>query len=355
MRLALLLGLLTAVASAQRPESELPSRAIRLLESTRTADKAWGAYLCGSLLVHDCHKPLLAELERMVPHRTAPLDGEDFFLIQSLLDALIRLRAEVPPELALSFSSRWRDEVTILLIPYASEDTLLKLEGDRDLTRTEWIAVSNRLLDIRSKTFFLRMVKLRKFEHYIEVYDKEPEYVIGGGIGDGIPTSKRIRRVPQDFPPAGVYTLRTGGTSGDTLLSSGPCEGWNTTSYWRTEITQAGTKVEDRPRESGGKVTWCADAYLAALRGFRLAQVTSVLRPGTKIRWTTTAAFRAKASAAMEKSARELRDFILGEQVSDLLPETGFRVTITPRVVDLREDKRVRLPELTPKTFVLSR
>ena len=47
-------------AQTEPLEKQLPARALALLRSERMSERAWGAYLCGSLLVGNCSAPLVA-------------------------------------------------------------------------------------------------------------------------------------------------------------------------------------------------------------------------------------------------------------------------------------------------------
>ena len=85
---------------------ELPARAMASLESAEMRNRAWGAYLCGSLLVKACGPKLAAELEKATSLVAAPEDGPEFFYVQASLDSLIRLQENVALDLVMRFDPR---------------------------------------------------------------------------------------------------------------------------------------------------------------------------------------------------------------------------------------------------------
>lgn len=294
MKLLLVAWLSALLLSSQTSkERELPQHALQLLRSSTLADRAWGAYLCGALLVDDCGFPLLEHLEHAAVSVNAPADGEQFFYVQALLDSLIRLEGvTVPPPLLLRFDPRWRDEVIILLArsrAAATEAPLLQLD-EQELTTAERTAVNNLLLRIRSRAFFLRTLKQTNIDHHFYVFDVEKEFgTLGPGIGDGVYSPKVVRKVPAGFPPVGVYELNSMNSGRvNVLLAEGPCCGINgNTTYTRIEIAPTGTQVQPRSRYAATASIECRNAYLSTFNGMSLETGNTILRPSANIRWTT--------------------------------------------------------------------
>ncbi|BDC48601.1 hypothetical protein F183_A09170 [Bryobacterales bacterium F-183] len=339
-------------------QSQLATEALGLLDASRSpVEQAWGAYLCGSLAVEACKPPLIKALEawdsRLGGGPAVP-DSPEYFQVQSIMDALIRVRAMVPSQVALRFRAGWRDEAFLLfLLSNPTEDMLLALP-ESELTSPEWIAVSNALLNRGSAAFFLRMAQSKRFEHHFSVYDIEREYGTAGGIGDGIYTPPAIRKVPAEYPPVGVYELKANGRSGDTLVSSGPCASYQNIAYSRMEITPAGTPLRPNRPFIGHPPIYCRDAYLAAFRGMQEADARPILRPSTDVRWSSPSEFRKQTEAAMERSATALRQFLADGLIGHLTYGKEIPITVTPVVTDLRENQKVPLPAVAPKTFVLN-
>ncbi len=344
--LALFVGLCSLTAQTAPEESGLPARAQSLLRSESLKERAWGAYLCGSLQVEDCSAPLVAELERAVQFVGAPEDGPDFFHIQGLLDAMIRLGTVAPPELLLRFYPRWHDEVMILLLrAHASEETLLRLESEA-LTTAEWFAISSQLLERRSRPFFLRMLTQTRIEHFFDVIDDDGPRGYPSWVGDGFPAKKLVRKVSPGFPPTGVYELRNDQATLGPLVSHGPC---GSVHYLRIEIREAGTTVEPRWRGQAVKTIECRNAYLADFGGLPPDYGKAVLRPVTKIRWTTAAEFLSQANAALDNNVQALRGLIRKAGIVDLVDPQSFRVKIRVHVLDNRRNKHVPLPAVASR------
>ncbi len=326
------------------PERDLPSRALTLLGAESVREKAWGAYLCGTLQVAACRAPLVAQLERAASLVGVAAEGEEFFLVQSLLEGLIRVRAEVPADLALRFWPRWRDEVMVLLVlGQPNEEELLRLEGNADLTYAEWQAVSDRLLTRRSKPFFLRMLKQAKIEHIFIVVDGGTRSGIPGWIGDGILPVSTTRRVPVGFPPIGVYELTSHARPFGTLLSEGPC---GTVHFERVEIREEGTPTLPRLRFPVRPTIECRNAYLGQFAGIARPYRDRIFRGSTEVRWVSAAGLAKEATTAMDAQAASLRLVLRQVGIEPLVDPATFRVVIMPQVVDLRANKSVPLPRI---------
>jgi hypothetical protein len=336
----------SALLFGQNVESELPARALTLLQSEGLVERVWGAYLCGSLLVEDCRAPLIAELGRAALFVDGPTVGAAFFYIQSLFDAMIRLDTVVPADLLLQFHPRWRDEViTLLTRSNAPEETLLSLESQQ-LTAAEWYAVSDQLLARRSRAFFVRTLTATRIEHFFEVFDDDGPRGYPGGHGDGILPAKQVRKVPVGFPPIGVYELRRDRATLGTLVSHGPC---GTVHHRRIEIREAGTMVEPHWHPPAMRTSECRNAYLAAFVELPPAYAQAVFRANTKIRWTTPAEFLRQAQAALDANTKALRQIMRNAGIAPLVDLQTFRVTITPRFLDSRVNKHIRLPQIAPR------
>jgi hypothetical protein len=152
----------------------------------------------------------------------------------------------------------------------------------------------------------------------------------------------------------GVYELKANGRSGDTLVSTGPCASYQNIAYSRTEITPAGTPLRPIRAFIGYPPIYCRDAYLAAFRGMREADAQLILRPSSDVRWSSPGNFRKQTEAAMERSAKALRQFLVDGLIGHLTNGKEIPITVTPVVTDLRENKKVPLPAVAPKTFVLN-
>lgn len=326
---------------AQDPATDLRKQSIQLLESTSLSDKAWGAHLVASLHLTDLQDRLVAELHSWQKHRGVPIDGPEYAYLQKLFDALIQMDATVPPDALLPFRAEHRAEVMILLIRNRGSEPVLLGMIEADISDTEWLAVANVLLERRSPKLFEKLLVGLPVTHPFEVTDHDMPFGRVGWLVDELPASPPPRRLPDGFPPTGLYNLTRFPRNQSSLLAHGP-----------TNILFRRTVVP-----TNGSVSWYTDArdgvksarieyrqeMLAALTRQPLSSVRQLFQPTTRIRWRTAAQLNKEVSRKLDAQSAGFRNFIAGAKLRGETDMTSVRLEIKPELHDYREQKPDRL------------
>jgi hypothetical protein len=197
---------------------DVGAEARRLLESGEHRERAWGAYLAG---LHG----LKAEAPRLVELLADPaLDTggwEEAVVRQAALDALIRLRAEVPAETLMPLRQSAPDEVIILLArdPRQNRPALLSLFV-QETPAAQWLAAGNLLAETRAPGFAARLMAELKIAAHVNVYDDDSDRSCGvSGGGDSYGCS--AFRAPNEYPPVFYYFLTTESARGAVVTAPG--------------------------------------------------------------------------------------------------------------------------------------
>lgn len=288
-----------------------------LLSSREPGQLAWGAYLAGES-GQRAAVPLLIPLLRHA-HPDVQLAS---------IDALIRLRADVPSENLKALRIDGSFDATLVLLsfnPRKHSSVLLDLL-DRPLDHTEWTAVSSLLWTSPPPGYAARLLREWKLQSTVEVKDS-PTGISCGGSGYII--LAKPERDRSGFPPIWHYVLRTGVVMPEaTAIADGP----HPISFQR----------ETRPR-SGGSLAPRHDFrrdYLQSLAGLGLPGPLFVFW------WTDTGSYLADAEnlrALIRKCMTDLRQALVERGLLDAAEEaTSPPAEIT--VVDRRLDQRIPLP-----------
>jgi len=323
-------------------------RARQLLGSQRWADKAWGAYFAGRLRLQGIRDVLIEQLRFQEPLRNAPRDGEEYSYVQALLDALIELGGPVPADVVMPFRSQWRAEVLILLARgEGNEDPLLAMR-DEELSDTEWVAVNNLLLGMRSQTLFRKTLEELRITHRFVVIDDAtagfgPGFGSGGSVGPG---DHRI--IPEGFPPTPRYQLQTYPADGDVLLAKGPHNVYfrrivpvRRSFYWN-----ATSRVTDRQRY---RLEYAAEIGPSSAEGASL-----MFSPWTTLRWHSPEHFSSEVDRHLAVQAEQIRGFLAAAVQRGFVELRGLRLQIIPEIEDRRQGVRQALPQVAfPREITL--
>ena len=314
-----------------------------LLQAPDLQKKAWGAYLAGRCAQRERGPDLAAELDQMLPDRVTGPNAPEYWLVQSLLDALIQLQQPVAPSAALALQQTWPNEALILLVQnaQAAQQQLLFLLDTR-LTDPEWLAVTNSLLALKAAGFAAKLMRETRFTLALSVVD--PGAGFGGGAGGGV-FGGRLRPdgpVPDGFPPVGVYGLLLKAVPGDTLLAAGAHP-----VYYRRTVTAPGQPVS--PGGDGGFTDHlgCRLEHLSTLSGLPLDTVHSAVEGTAQIQWRTFDAFVLDRDAAIDAQTEAVQRLAAALQSTGALsgPEaSSLAIRIRIRVDDHRTDRTIPLP-----------
>lgn len=189
-----------------------------LLSSTKTLEIAWGAWLAGESGKPDWTQTLEEKLAAQLTQDRFVEDGE--VAIDTLSDALIRLKAKPSPALLRSLFYHRTPEALILLshLGPAANDVLLEaLGGSKEY---EWVGAANLLLANHAPGFVVLLLRDLQLRAELVVCAKEPSCIAGppGTLGPGFLDGIRGRIQPER-PPWPAYTLSNNGSS---LLADGP-------------------------------------------------------------------------------------------------------------------------------------
>ncbi|MCU0724200.1 MAG: hypothetical protein MUE73_00175 [Planctomycetes bacterium] len=201
--------LMAALSAARLSDGECadliaPSAALRQLASPEPREVAWGARFAGETGLREAVPGLLAVLRR---EAGAELDRESLFLRATVLDALIRLGAEVPaadllphakdllvPAVVIALSRRPADHRPELSRLFDELET-----GDPDA----WLAAGNLLFALRAPEFAARLLGRLRMDLRVRVFsDDKPCLEPGGSV-----TGCSYADVPEGWPPLAVYKL----------------------------------------------------------------------------------------------------------------------------------------------------
>gem|GEM_PF-3274056 len=248
--------------------------------------------------------PLLLDQLRSMEPRAATADPVEQGFIDAIFDALIESDTKVPAPLLANFVPRWGDPALILLSRLSSNEELLLMLREGDLSRAQWTAVNNLLLRDRSARFFAANLRELVVRHEFDVIDPDVPALSGGGSG-GTSLGCGVRMLPRGFPPIAVYQLTDLAGENATLLVKGPRDVY----YRRTVIptnTQIGwgTIVNRIDRQTDLR------QYLTAWNHADPDKTRWIFDAVTPIRWHDEKSFEANVDSALHAQIMGLEEFV---------------------------------------------
>jgi hypothetical protein len=314
-----------------------------LLNSGRLADKAWGAYYARQIDDPDLREPLIEALRQAKPYRDSQWFSEKSMVVAALLDALIGIGGDVPLDAILPFDTpEWRDAILVLLSrQQGAEAALLTMRNDSPLNHYDWLAINNLLFTMRSKPFFIQLLKETEITHTFIVRDG-PLPNPGGGSAGSLTTSAEPNP-PAGFPPVGFYTaLERPGEQGG-VLADGPVTIW---------YARAQRPLRQGPEQDTAGLDRHRLEYLGAWNGQGSAYTTGVFSPTTILEWAGAAAFKRKVDASLDDQVAAIRAYakLAGSHGAPSL--SGIQLRIVPIVKDMRL-KSGALPAIAPRDIAI--
>jgi hypothetical protein len=312
--------------------------AAKLLDSQDFSERAWGAYIAGENGFSELQPKLQGILE----------DGialTDQCLVRSVLDAAIKMRADLPSKTLAAIYRRYPDETTILLAqsPQRHTDLIISLFQGQGVS-TRWLALGDLLLGAKAPGFPLVLMQdLKQMHITVSVHDpNDAGGGIGGGWGEGIEDFK----VPIGYPPVTVYSLSDRSSPDAGIIAKGP-----RTIYAIKAVINPGASA--RIQNGGGFISdyWESNAY-------RLEYLSSMLDlPKDDIQfnkhftmvWNGPAQFAQDLTLLcdriLEKYDRILALLLDADLISRSEAET-LESSIFLKFSDFRRDKNIELPEI---------
>jgi hypothetical protein len=306
VRCALAAGLLLAAASMVRaqtrttpgfaPPADDETIVRQLLQSTDPRAQAWGAWYAG----RDHRQQFVPLIQAVVAQHAFGPTLYDNAAREIALDALIQLRATLPPEQLAPVYERYPAQALILasLAGRDNEDTAsFLLDVLNGKTYDDWFAAANILLNWRTARLASTIIRtLRVTAHvYITRGDQSATGGFSSGVGVGVGCGGG--GVATAMPPWATYRLTTYAHPGVVVLSAGP-----TTVYYQRVVTPAGSSPAGSVSYRDGPTADDRLRYLGALAGM---QEDDLPLRGLEFREIRLAA-GASADAALEGTRAEL-------------------------------------------------
>jgi len=340
MRIAAVVLLLAAtVIAGEEPEKGPLDR----LRSDAPGEQAWGAYLAGRNDVADAI-PRLVDLIRTVP---GPKEKERCLVVRAAFDALIRLKASVPPKLLEPhLTSRFQVQALILLASQQRVDPELLLRlYDRYATEmmgTTGIAFGNLLARERVPGFAPRLLRHVEMKLVVTVVDEGWSGSgggrrIGGRSGDG-----RLD-VPEGFPPTVFYHLTDRERPGAVMLADGP----RPVRWYRIERT--GRKLGFGSSSSAVDRKELIREWLARLIGVEVKDLGIPEHSSRSLRFADAEACAADIAAFRDKLLSrywKLVAALVEKNLLSLAEARALRPSVALTVKDERKDKTTKLPAI---------
>ncbi|MHC4077919.1 MAG: hypothetical protein ACYST0_05685 [Planctomycetota bacterium] len=315
------------------------------LKSYDQAQVAWGAHLAAkhgvTQLIPDLRKTLDGLVERK---------GRHTFAAMALLDALIRLQADVPPkELEPWLGGHTLPAAMVLMArnPKKHDELLLDIfdiHGKDPWKSHSWLAAGNLLVAIKSRKIASRILAGVRVSVSVNLYDTDSDmsqnYAIGlgGGVGG---TSGRRLRIPKNYPPVPLYRLEKKNLRKARLLAPGAKP-----IYYRRLLSssyrlRSSYTYEDISRR---KLEW-----ICALLDIQIHKQPFQLWDGARITWQDGDAYVRKVKAErtkVEGAFRSLINRLHGKGLVSKDEVLDVNPAVSTQVFDHRQNDQTPLPEI---------
>jgi hypothetical protein len=354
--LALVLDTVVSVpaqGSQDAPDPRIIGQATQLLDSRVNRDRTWGVFLAGQYHFSELLPRLLGFLP-LSSSEAAASDAQECFY-RSLLDALIRLDADIPPDTLNELYRRYPDE-SIILFSKSTKDNQAPLFTlfQEQMPTLRWRAIGNLLAEKRATGLAgLLMKQMQEINVRISIWDGSGGIGCGGGSGYGITD----REVPEGFPPVALYALsdQPGNASGIVASRPRPI-------YYQRWVFEPGDKF----RLEFPSITWdphLGDGrddfrfeYLAMLLQQNLEDVAFDSKPDREIQWTGPTDYFSEVESVCTHVLARYDDLVTRLAAFGLLTQSeagSLNARVHLRIVNLRENKGIPLPEIGMERVVV--
>jgi len=315
------------------------------LHSEDPSKVAWGAWLV-RLDRQTALIPLL--LDKVNRYRVvedwdlaASRDRHDAML--QVLDALIELKAAVPPEDALKLYREFSTQSVILLVR-STEDARAELLTILDQARTNWtwLAAGNALLKTVPHGFCARL--LAKFTTHLTVRVEDPGRGSGSG-GGGSECGFSAGAGKSNWPHVGLYRLTQFPERIPWLAATFLVAGPTPVFYLRSESGNY-----DNPSDLRGA---CDDGNRDVYRAQYLAKLLNTnleAYPEERIEWHDAAGYIRSLRAAINRQIQAFQTAAASLQALNHLTSeeaSSFDPLLEVVIMDNRQDRSIPLPTLT--------
>lgn len=302
------------------------------------------------------HEVDVQGLESLVPELRKTLKGlasqtpaQVRFASMALFDALVQLKATLPPdEIEPWLSGHTLPAAMVLMArqPKNYERLLLDIFETyrKDKWNSEyWLAAGNLLASQKSKNFASRILTGFKTNLTVNLYDEgadmQQSYCVGLGGGAGARSSGRIR-IPPNYPPVALYRLRKS-RSKARLLAPGAKPIYYQRLVSQSYRTRSFYTLEDATRR---KLEW-----ICALLDIKMETQPFQLWDGTKITWKDADAYERKIEVEKKKVQGSFHSLINRMQLKGLVTKAEAAhatASVSVVVCDHRQTDTTPLPEI---------
>ncbi len=299
--------------------------------------QAWGAYFVGK---RGLKEELPAVRALLVQHKD--LKDTSKYVVESALDTLIQLKADVQWQDLKAVSAKFRTQALILLAqhPRLRHDALVELL-DGEPSHQDWIALCNLLAAQRSPALAVRILRPLKMYLTVTVRDGTERIGLGGGAGGGFGGRRRgVVTILDGWPPRALYAL-TAHEAGATLLAPGPHP-----VYYRRKVVSRRTGGFIAWRPLGNRNSYRFD-YLADLVGTQPRQLGIKEKSWVIVMWRDKQQYVREARKARRNIETAYHGILERLQALKLLTEEEA-ATLAPKIKTSIADERKEGSPLLP-------
>jgi hypothetical protein len=317
----LALPVLMAVLAQNPPEG---MSAHELLASNDSALLAWGAEMAAR-----------SGQDEYVPELRRLLAWSDDRVKEQALDALIRLKAKVPPEDLSSIPPALQAQVIIVAIGNMNISMLASLLAENPRQDATWVALNEGLVQVEAAgTYWPKL--LREWTIHVVIYVIDPGKTAllesqpkGGHCGDSVGQDR------SGFPPRATYRLSINPELGDTVLLARPKP-----VYYRRASNPGGCDIQiDRNDYRGDFIVFGANVYPPAKTRYRY-----------DITWTDDRSYTAGVDRLRKDLLADYQRVLDGLVKRRHIPpeDSALRPHIAVEITDQRSNKAHDLPATPP-------
>lgn len=197
------------------PPDNIHANLRQLLQSDKSPDQAWGAYLVGKHQLRE----LIPTLEEKLKLRSSGASWNELLVQRVILDTLILLGAQIPAEKLVPLYRRFPSETLILLAksPEQNQKVLLSLFEQTE-SCSQWLPLGTLLATRKAPELALALLQQLQIEVKIFVKNTKSEE---GGLGYPAGYAGAILIFPKDFPPIAFYDFTFFGGQASFVFATG--------------------------------------------------------------------------------------------------------------------------------------
>jgi len=335
------------------PEQITPRDALTLapdwLQHGDARQRAWAAYWIGRDRQLQEIPSLIDVLNKYQTSAQAASSDwqDDDFATLVMLDSLIQLETDVPPDLAFALYSKFRVRAILLLARSHSDarDALLAVM-DNAKQRIEWLAAADLLAENPPPGFAARLLQnISPIRATIQVLT--PGEGVGGGgvVGDCMGPADGAPRA--EWPPVSIYWLWTNQAAGSELFAGG-----ENPVYWQSKLSRDYSLAAMLKYDCGSLNPGPPDLsrdLVGQLLGQKKNDFALQLNPFLSITWSSPEAYLNEATLFVLKQAEILHSARDGLQARGLLTDdeaVSAQPPLNVEVMDERNADKTPLPTL---------